>query len=72
VGAFADSAQAEKLAGDLRKKGFTVAIAPGTGDRASRWRVRVGPLVSREDAGRVAEKLRSREKLPTWTLDESH
>ncbi len=71
VGAFAESAQAEKLASELRKKGFAVAIAPGTGDRASRWRVRVGPLGSRADADRAAERLRSREKLPTWTLDES-
>lgn len=70
VGAFADSAAAERLAGSLRGKGFAVYVAPSAGSAASRWRVRVGPLASREEAERAAERLKREETLPTWVLDE--
>lgn len=70
VGAFADSAQAEKLAKDLKRRGFAVVVSPGTGDRSSRWRVRVGPLATREEADRAADRLRA-QKLDTWVLDEA-
>jgi DedD protein len=70
VGAFGDNAAAEKLAGRLRKRGFPVYVSPGTGDGSVRWRVRVGPLATREDAERAAARLKRDEGLPTWVLEE--
>jgi cell division septation protein DedD len=70
VGAFGSSAKAESLANSLRSKGFSVYVSPGAKAGESRWRVRVGPLATREEAERVADKLKRREKLPTWILSE--
>jgi DedD protein len=70
VGAFAESGAAERLAEVLRRKGFPVYVTPGTGEAGSRWRVRVGPLGSREEAERTAARLKLDEKLPTWVVDE--
>jgi len=72
VGAFAESAEADKLADRLRRKGMHVVVVPGTGPRDSRWRVRVGPIESRAEANRVAEQLKTADKLPTWVLAEGH
>ena len=72
VGAFAESADAEKLADHLRREGRHVVVVPATGPRDSRWRVRVGPLESRDEANRVAEQLKTSDKLPTWVLAEGH
>jgi cell division septation protein DedD len=70
VGAFAESADAHKLAEHLRREGMHVVVVPATGPRDSRWRVRVGPLESRDQANRVAEQLKTSDKLPTWVLAE--
>ena len=70
VGAFAESASAERLAQTLRGKGFSVYVSPGTSAGQPRWRVRVGPLASREEAERAASRLKTVEKLPTWVLSE--
>lgn len=70
VGAFADSAAAEKLADRLRGDGYPAYVTPGARSDAPRWRVRVGPLADRAEAERVAARLKSEEKLPTWVLDE--
>jgi DedD protein len=72
VGAFAEPDAAERLAEGLRAKGFAVYVSPGAGEGAGdgRWRVRVGPLATREEAERVAGRLKVDEKLPTWVLDE--
>lgn len=70
VGAFDDSAAAETLAGRLRRKGFPAFVSPGTGDAAARWRVRVGPIASREEADRTAARLKAEERLPTWVVEE--
>jgi DedD protein len=70
VGAFGDSASAEKLAGRLRRKGFPAFVNPGTGDAGARWRVRVGPIASREEADRTAARLKAEERLPTWVVEE--
>jgi len=72
VGSFAESAEAEKLADHLRRKGMHVFVVPATGPRDSRWRVRVGPIESRAEANRVAERLKTSDKLPTWVLAEGH
>jgi len=70
VGAFSESRSAEQLATSLRAKGYTVYLSPGAESGDARWRVRVGPLVSREEAGRTAARLKAEEKLPTWVLSE--
>ncbi len=70
VGAFAESAAAERLARTLRDKGFPVYVSPGTSAGQPRWRVRVGPLASREEAEQAASRLKTVEKLPTWVLSE--
>ncbi len=70
VGAFAESRAAEKLADGLRRKGYPVYLSPGAGSGDARWRVRVGPLASKEEAGRTAARLKTEEKLPTWVLSE--
>jgi len=70
VGAFAESASAEALARRLEESGYDAYVTPGPGPGAGRWRVRVGPLTGREAADRTAERLRSREDLPTWILEE--
>jgi cell division septation protein DedD len=70
VGAFAESEGAERLADDLRAKGFPVYVSPGAAAGGPRWRVRVGPHATREAAEQAADELERREKLPTWVLDE--
>jgi cell division septation protein DedD len=70
VGAFGDSAGAERLAARLRSKGYLVYVTPGVQQEAPRWRVRVGPFPDREKAERVAARLKHEEQLPTWVLDE--
>lgn len=70
VGAFAESASAERIASDLRAKGYPVYVTPSAGSRDGRWRVRVGPMPSRGDADQVAQQLKTRERLPTWVLSE--
>ena len=70
VGAFSESRTAERLAESLRGKGFEVYVSPGAKAGEARWRVRVGPLPSRDEADRVASRLKAEEKLPTWVLDE--
>jgi DedD protein len=70
VGAFSESRAAERLAESLRGKGFEVYVSPGAKAGEARWRVRVGPLPSREEAERSATRLKVEEKLPTWVLDE--
>ena len=70
VGAFAESRAAEKLAAALREKGYSVYLSPGVSSGDARWRVRVGPLSSAEDARRTASRLKTEEKLPTWVLKE--
>jgi cell division septation protein DedD len=71
VGAFGESRAAEELAESLRGSGLPVYVSPSAaaaGDR--RWRVRVGPIATREEADRIATRLKTKEKLPTWVLTE--
>lgn len=71
VGAFAQSAEAEKLEAELRRKGLPAYVQPATGARDARWRVRVGPIATRDEADRVATRLRTQDRLPVWILEES-
>ena len=71
VGAFADSRSAEQLADTLRKGGFAVYVSPSAASEGDkRWRVRVGPYKTREEADQIAARLKTKEKLPTWVLTE--
>lgn len=70
VGAFKTSQAAERLATSLRDKGFPVYVTPGVKAGEARWRVRVGPLATREEAESTAARLKKAEKLPTWILSE--
>ena len=70
VGAFKNSQTAERLATSLRDKGFPVYVSPGVKAGEARWRVRVGPLATREEAESTAAQLKKVEKLPTWILSE--
>jgi cell division protein FtsN len=70
VGAFKTSQAAERLATSLRDKGFPVYVSPGVKAGEARWRVRVGPLATREEAESIADRLKKEEKLPTWILSE--
>ncbi|MGH0036892.1 MAG: SPOR domain-containing protein [Myxococcota bacterium] len=68
VGAFGQSAPAERLAGELEGDGFPSYVTPGTG--AGRWRVRVGPVATRDEAEALAGRLKGERDLPTWVLSE--
>jgi DedD protein len=70
VGAFGDAEAAQKLADRLRGHGFSVYVSPSASAGEPRWRVRVGPVDTRDDASRLAERLHQRERLPTWVLAE--
>jgi cell division septation protein DedD len=70
VGAFGTSAAAERLADSLRGRGYPSYVTPGARGGDARWRVRVGPVAVREEADRLAARLKKDEKLPTWVLDE--
>jgi cell division septation protein DedD len=70
VGAFGDAASAQKLSDSLRTQGFRAFVSPSTGEAGQRWRVRVGPMASREEADRVAAKLKSEARLPTWVVED--
>jgi len=70
VGAFESSEAAERLAESLTGKGYPVYVSPGTKAGNARWRVRVGPLATREEAEATAARLKKSQKLPTWILNE--
>jgi cell division septation protein DedD len=70
VGAFGTSAAAERLADSLRGRGYPCYVTPGARSGDARWRVRVGPVAERQEADRLAARLKRDEKLPTWVLDE--
>ncbi len=71
VGAFSENENAERLAENLRKKGFDAYVSAGAKVTQPRWRVRVGPFPDRKEAERAAGRLKKNEKLPTWVLDEN-
>ena len=64
VGAFSEQAAANQLAEGLRAR-YPVEVLAATG-KGGRWRVRVQPIKSEEQARQMAEKLKRDERLPTW------
>jgi len=57
LGSFSDQANAEKLAAELRKKGFLAVISKLTTDKGQLHRVRIGPQADRAAAEAVVKKL---------------
>jgi cell division septation protein DedD len=73
VGAFGDQASAQRLARDLRAAGYPVYVHSEDDAKRARFRVRVGPFSNRDEATRLAGKLKSDHQLPTWILSgDSH
>jgi DedD protein len=68
VGAFGNEKAAARLAGELRAAGFSVYVRTDDAPRGVRFRVRVGPVPTREEATRLASQLKSDHQLPTWIL----
>ena len=72
VGAFGDAPAARRLAEELEGAGYPVFVVRPDPERGGdRWRVRVGPISTRERAEAVAAELKSERSLPTWVLDDS-
>ena len=70
VGAFAERGGADRLAGRLQEKGYSVGVSADPAG-SGRWRVRVGPQATREEGERTAGRLEREERLPTWVLEEA-
>ena len=70
VGAFAERAAADQLVGSLRGDRFAAYLVEGKPGEGARFRVRVGPFASREEASGQASKLKERRRLPTWVIRE--
>ena len=71
MGAFGEVAGAQRLVDELRSLGFSAYLAQGGSEEPARFRVRVGPVASREEADRLAATLKAGHRLPTWVLTES-
>ena len=64
VGAFSDQAAAQRLAAGLRGR-YPVDVLPASG-KSGRWRVRIQPIRSEDQAREMAERLKQDDRLPTW------
>lgn len=64
VGAFGSAAAAQRLVKDLQGAGYRAFVSPVTRSGKTLYRVRVGPEAGRDDANRLAERLKGR-GLPT-------
>ena len=71
VGAFSSDAAAREVSEDLRGKGYPGYVVASAGARDGRWRVRVGPYPTRDEADESAARLKAEEMLPTWVLSEA-
>jgi rare lipoprotein A len=70
VGAFSERAAAERLVSSLQDDRFAAYVVEGGPGEGARFRVRVGPFASRDDASGQATRLKQRRKLPTWVIRE--
>ena len=64
VGAFGSATAAQRLVTDLQGAGYRAYVSPVTRSGKTLHRVRVGPEAGRDDANRLAERLKGR-GLPT-------
>jgi cell division septation protein DedD len=66
VGAFAERHVADRLRARLANAGFPVFVESGEPGAGSSWRVRVGPVAGQDEAQRLAQRLKTEQRLPTW------
>jgi cell division septation protein DedD len=66
VGSFAERDSADQLRERLAGAGFPVFVEPGETAAGAGWRVRVGPVAGQDEAQRVAQRLKTEQRLPTW------
>jgi cell division septation protein DedD len=57
LGSFSKRDNAERLAGDLKRKGFSSAVLGGGGSSGSLFRVRAGPVGDKAAAEALAARL---------------
>jgi DedD protein len=57
VGSFSTQATADRLAADLKGKGFKAFVMPHKDGKTTLYRVRVGPVATREAAVALADKI---------------
>jgi DedD protein len=69
VASFPDPVPAWKLAEDLGEQDYEVYVDEGDAAGAARWRVRVGPVGTSDEAERLAARLAAA-GLDTWVVDE--
>jgi cell division septation protein DedD len=67
VGAFSDESAAARLVEGLDEKGYPVELIPAT-EVSERWRVRVQPVEGESAARALADRLKRKERLPTWVI----
>jgi cell division septation protein DedD len=67
VGAFSDEAAAARLVEGLDGKGYPVELIPAT-HASPQWRVRVQPVEGESAARALADRLKRKERLPTWVI----
>jgi cell division septation protein DedD len=66
VGAFGERSAADRLGARLVEAGFPAFVEAGEAAASSSWRVRVGPIAGQDEAQRVAQRLKTEQRLPTW------
>jgi cell division septation protein DedD len=70
VGAFADRKAADGLVASLRGERARAYVVEGGAGESARYRVRVGPFSTRQQASDEAARLQKRRRLPTWVIAE--
>ncbi len=70
VGAFKASQPAERVANELGKKGYAAYVVTASEGEKKLWRVRVGPMTSRDEADSVSSRLKREEKMMPFVLSE--
>jgi len=68
VGAFSDRSAAGGLEQRLEERGLPTFVTGAAGEGPQRWRVRVGPVSTRDEAERLAGRLKREHGLPTWVV----
>lgn len=66
-----DEEEARRLADRLARRGYPAAVVADSAAGAALWRVRVGRYKERVSADAMADKLRERERLEPWVLQEA-
>jgi len=67
VGAFETARAANDLVDQLEALGFTSYVAEDEGVHAP-FKVRVGPIPTQDEATKLATRLKTEHRLPTWVL----